>query len=331
MLADVRGMIRDVSAGLWSNALSTPIAASQDRGIRELYLKATIAGHAGAHEWKAGGDLNAGSLRERFAYQITDADAFEPGTPATFSFDDRGDNREQALFVQDQFRRGRLTINAGLRWDRYRLVVEDHALSPRLGAAWSWPAANLVARASYDRAFQTPAFENLLLASSPDIEALDDDAVRLPVQPSLGHFYEAGISKGLAGTARLDASYFERRMTNFADDDLLLNTGVSFPIAFQHAVVRGTEVQLRVPRWRQLSGSVSYAWMRGVGDLPITGGLFLGDETCAAQLHRPLRPVTGSAAHRAWTARVSDSRAGVGGAGRGLRERVAVRIRGRGR
>jgi hypothetical protein len=278
MVADVRGMVRDVSAGLWSNPLATPIAASQDRGIRELYLKATIAGHAGAHEWKAGGDLSAGRLRERFAYQITDADSFDPGTPVTFSFDDRGDNREHALFVQDQFRRGRLTINAGLRWDRYRLVVEDQALSPRLGAAWSWPAANLVARASYDRAFQTPAFENLLLASSPDIEALDDEAVSVPVQPSLGHFYEAGISKGLAGTARLDASYFERRMTNFADDDLLLNTGVSFPIAFQRAIVRGTEVQLRVPRWRQLSGSVSYGWMRGVGDLPITGGLFLDDD-----------------------------------------------------
>jgi hypothetical protein len=279
MLADVRGMVRDLSAGLWSNASSTPIAAAQDRGFREVYLKATIAGHAGAHEWKAGGDLSAGNLREQFAYRITDAGAFDPDTPGAFSFEDRGDNREHALFVQDQFRRGRLTLNAGLRWDRYRLVIEDHALSPRFGVAWSWPDRNLVARASYDRAFQTPAFENLLLASSQDIEELGDEAVRLPVRPSLGHFYEAGVSKSLAGTARLDASYFERRMTNFADDDLLLNTGVSFPIAFERAVVRGTEVRLGVPRWRRLSGSVSYAWMRGVGDLPITGGLFLGEET----------------------------------------------------
>jgi len=279
VLADVRGMVRNVSAGLWSNALSTPIAASQDRGFREIYLKATIAGHAGAHEWKAGGDLSAGTLREQFAYQITDADAFDADTPATFSFEDRRANREHALFVQDQFRRGRLTINAGLRWDHYRLLVQDQALSPRFGVAWSWPGRNLVARASYDRAFQTPAFENLLLASSPEIEQLGDGAIRLPVPPSLGHFYEAGISKGLAGVARLDASYFERRMTNFADDDLLLNTGVGFPIAFQRALVRGTEVRLGVPSWRQLSGSLSYAWMRGVGDLPITGGLFLGDET----------------------------------------------------
>src|SRR5262249_25492294 len=160
-------------------------------------------------------DLSAGTLREQFAYQITDAAAFDADTPATFSFEDRHANREHALFVQDQFRRGRLTVNAGLRWDHYRLLVQDHALSPRLGVAWSWPDRNLVARAAYDRAFQTPAFENLLLASSPEIEQLGDEAIRLPVPPSLGHFYEAGISKGLAGVARLDASYFERRMTNF--------------------------------------------------------------------------------------------------------------------
>ena len=66
-------------------------------------------------------------------------------------------------------------------------------------------------------------------------------------------------------------------MSNFADDDLLLNTGVSFPIAFRHADVRGTEIKLDVPHWRALSGSVSYAYMRGVGDLPVTGGLFVGD------------------------------------------------------
>ena len=53
-LAEVRGMARDLSAGLRSNAASTPIVAEQDRGFREFYFKATVTGHAGAHEWKAG-------------------------------------------------------------------------------------------------------------------------------------------------------------------------------------------------------------------------------------------------------------------------------------
>jgi hypothetical protein len=278
LLFDVRGMVRGVSAGLRSNPESTPIVAEQDRGFREVYVKAAIAGHAGLHEWKAGGDVNVGRVRERFAYRITDAEVFDPETPATFSFDERGDDREHALFVQDRIRRGRLTVNAGLRWDRYQLVVTEQALSPRLGVAWSWPSSNLVVRGSYDRAFQTPASENLLLASSPEVDVLSDSALRLPVRPSLGHFYEAGVSKGFAGASRVDAGYFERRMSHFADDDLLLNTGVSFPIAFQHAVVRGMETTFRVAQGKRLSGSIGYAWMKGVGDLPITGGLFLGDE-----------------------------------------------------
>ena len=126
-------------------------------------------------------------------------------------------------------------MNAGVRWDRYRLVVDERAISPRLAVAWSWPAADLVFRASYDRAFQTPASENLLLASSPEVEALSGQVVRLPVRPSRGNFYEATISKSLFRTARLDATYFERRMMDFADDDLLLNTGVSFPTSFHRA------------------------------------------------------------------------------------------------
>src|SRR5262249_2716723 len=151
-------------------------------------------------------------------------------------------------------------------------------ISPRLGVAWSWPAADLVLRASYDRAFQTPAVENLLLASSPAVEALSETVVRLPIRPSRGTFYEGGSSKTLFNDARVDASYFRRTMDNAADDDLLLNTGVSFPIAFSRADIHGVEVKVDVPHWNAFSGSVSYGYMRGVGTLPITGGLFLGAE-----------------------------------------------------
>ena len=89
--------------------------------------------------------------------------------------------------------------------------------------------------------------------------------VRLPLRASSGDFYEAGFSEALFGVVRLDASYFVRRMMNFADDNFLLNTGVRFPIAFRRADVMGTEVKLDLPHWKALSGSVSYAHMSGVG------------------------------------------------------------------
>ena len=278
VVGDVRALIRSASADLRSNTMSTPIAAQQDRGFRELYAKAALSVHMGMHEWKAGVDLDGGSVHERFAYQINDPAAFDPATLRTFDFDERRRHRERSAFVQDQMHLGSLTLGAGIRWDRYALVISDQAFSPRIAAAWSWPRRSLVLRASYDRAFQTPAIENLLLASSPSVDTLSDHVLRLPVRPSRGHFFEAGASKAFWEHLRVDVTHYRRTMDNFADDDLLLNTGVSFPIAFRKAEISGTEVKLEIPRWRSVVGSVSYSRMRGVGDLPITGGLFLGDD-----------------------------------------------------
>jgi outer membrane cobalamin receptor len=297
LLGDLRGVARTVSARLSSNPFATPIAAEQDRGFREAYLKGTLAGRIGSHEWKAGIDADFGNVHEAFAYKISDPSQFDASTPLSFSFADRARDREQGLFIQDRVRMGSWTVNAGLRWDRYRLLVEQSALSPRVGIAWSWPAADLVVRASYDRAFQTPAIENLLLASSPAVEGALGNVTRLPVRPSAGNFFEAGVSKRFFSKMHLDVTHFSRGMTNFADDDLLLNTGVSFPIAFRRAEIQGTELKLEVPRWRALSGFVSYTNMTGWGFLPVTGGLFLGEDAATALTNTDRFPISQDQRH----------------------------------
>ena len=143
--------------------------------------------------------------------------------------------------------------------------------------AWHLPSAGLLLRASYDRAFQTPAIENILLAASDAAHRLNDAGVSLPVRPSRGNFYEAGFSKTLLGRLRLDGTWFRRNIRNFADDDVLLNTGVSFPIAFDRAAIYGFEGKIEIPRWGRFSGFVSYSNLNGKGSLPIAGGLFLED------------------------------------------------------
>jgi outer membrane cobalamin receptor len=279
VIVDARGMVRDLSANLWSNALSTPILADQQREYRDGYLKASVSAHAGANDWKAGVEADFASVQEAFGYRITDPARFDAGTPATFRFAARHPDREQGLFLQDVARLGNWTVSAGLRWDHYQLLTSDSALSPRLGAAWYWPRAGLILRASYDRVFQTPAFENLLLASSPQAEALNGQVLRLAVPPSRGNFYQAGFAKSLFGHLRLDANWYRRTFRNFPDDDILLNTGVSFPIAFARAEIHGVEARVEVPRWGRFSGFVSWSNLVGTGYLPVTGGLFLGDST----------------------------------------------------
>jgi hypothetical protein len=134
-----------------------------------------------------------------------------------------------------------------------------------------------VFHAAYDRAFQTPSIENVILASSDLVASLGGEGQSLPLRPSRGNFYEAGFSKTVFGRIRLDGNYFSRNAEHFADDNLLLNTAVSFPIAFSEGTVKGYEAKLDVPHWSKFSGWLSYSHLTGVGQLPIAGGLFLGD------------------------------------------------------
>src|SRR6266404_3928726 len=281
-LGDLRLMVRDASDTLASNPLSTPIIAFQDRGFREEYFKGSVSAHHGKHEWKAGVEADFTAIHESFRDVITDASQFGPGTPGSFRFAGNGRDLEQSGFVQDFIRLGKWTASAGLRWDHYQLLVNQNAVSPRLGLARYVPAADLVLHTSYDRVFQTPAFENILLSSSPAVVALNPNVLRLPVPPSRGNYYEAGLTKGFAGRVKLDAKYFRRNAGNFADDDQLLNTGVSFPIAFRKASIYGAEGKIEFPHLGNLSGFVSYSYMVGSTYLPVTGGLFIGDDAANA-------------------------------------------------
>jgi outer membrane receptor protein involved in Fe transport len=288
VLGDLRFMARDDADTLSSNPLSTPIIAFQDRGFREEYGKGSLSIHYKHQEWKAGVEADFASLHERFNDVITDPTQFGPGTPPAFSFLGHGRDLEQSAFVQDLIRLGRWTVSAGLRWDHYQLLINQNAVSPRLGIARYIPSADLVLHASYDRVFQTPAFENILLSSSPDVLTLSPNVLRLPVEPSHGNYYEFGVTKGLAGRVRLDVNSFRRLVNNFADDDQLLNTAVSFPIAFRKADVYGGEGKLEIPRWGRFSGFASYSYMVGSAYFPVTGGLFLGDAAAQA-----LRQISG--------------------------------------
>ena len=276
VVGDLRGMVRDDSSDLYSNPFSTPIIAFQHNWFREAYFKGTISVHHGNQEWKAGVESDATFLHENFSDVITNPIYFDPGTPTTFSFAGNRPDLEQSAFVQDMIRLGKWTISAGLRWDHYQLVVNQNAVSPRVSVARYLQSADLVLHASYDRIFQTPSFENILLSSSPNVVVLNPDILRLPVRPSHGDYYEAGVSKGFFGQLRVDANIFRRFARDYADDDQLLNTGVSFPVAFDKAIVYGAEGKIEIPHWGNLSGFLSYSYMVGNAWFPVTGGLFLG-------------------------------------------------------
>ena len=271
------GSVRDDGATLASNVLATPVIVSQDRGYREGYVRGDIAGHHRHHDWKAGADGIFSSVHEALQYNVTDPTQFDPGTQPQLQFMDARWDIEPSAYFQDQWHRGNWNASAGLRFDHYGFVLNESAWSPRVGIARYVPSWNLLIHASYDRVFQTPAMENLLLASSPELSSIDPVVLRLPVQSARANYYEIGLTKSFLGNLRLDANVFRRDFSNYSDDDTLLDTGVSFPIAFAKARIAGEEVRLSVPHWGRFSGYLSYANQSGIGQGPVTGGLFLGD------------------------------------------------------
>ena len=282
VVGDFRLMARNNGNDFYSNDLSTPIIFFQHNWFNELYFKGMVTIDHGRNEWKVGVESDNTFLHENFHYRITDPSQFDPSTALTFSFPgaypDQGmrPDLEQSVFVQDLIRLGNWTMNLGLRWDHYQLVVNKQAVDPRLAISRYFPKLGLLAHFSYDRVFQTPSFENLLLSTSLEVDLINRDVIRLPLVPSQGNYYEAGVSKAFGNNLRVDVNCYLRNVANYADDDQINNTTISFPIAFRKATIYGAEGKIDVPNWHKISGFASYSYLVGNAWFPVSGGLFIG-------------------------------------------------------
>ena len=281
LLLSAEGGAFEESFNLWSNDLATPIIISQQRGFCEDYGRVALAGHRGSNDWKIGADSIFNPVHEALQYVITNPSQFDPNTAPRFNFHDHLTDVEFSAFFQDEFHRANWNVSLGVRYDHYRFVVNESAWSPRVAVSRYFGSAGLLLHAAYDRVFQTPAIENLLLASSPEVSQISSLVLRLPVLPARANYYEFGLTKGLGSKVRFDANVFRRNFLNYSDDNTLLNTGVSFPIADARARIQGVEAKVELAQWGRFSGFASYANQVGVGQGPITGGLFIGAQAIA--------------------------------------------------
>jgi outer membrane receptor protein involved in Fe transport len=299
-LADLSLFYRTATAELSSNPLSTPVVAFQDRRLTNYGFIGSVSYAGHGHTFKTGVQYTRTPVREDFSFYPTDPDAFEPimdemgnelpnpvlqfSAANPFIFSDRRIGNKVAAFIQDRFSPIKnLTLDLGLRFDHYELLVDEHEFSPRVGLAYFIPKTQTVLRLSYNRLFQPPPAENLLLASSVEAARLSPLAVTSgelgvkPVLPDKEHVFEVGLQQQLTGFARLTVSVYNKQIRNFADKDQFFDTGVIFPISIFAGRVTGVEARIDTAEWRGLSGFISFANARSFGVTPINGGLFLGE------------------------------------------------------
>jgi hypothetical protein len=159
-------------------------------------------------------------------------------------------------------------------------VAKADEWSPRVGLAYHIDKTGTVLRGSYNRLFQTPPTENLLLSSSQagaifsQIGSLS--GVRV-VPPEYTNNYEFGLQQQIGKLIRFDVSRYVKNIRNFSDKDQFLDTPIIFPIAIARGDVRGLEFRVDVIPVYGFSGYISYANSRATATTPIVGGLFLGE------------------------------------------------------
>jgi hypothetical protein len=289
---------RVTRAHLQPSAGDTPVTASQDRQLSTLTVAARYTRVMGAHSFRAGADVQRFPVREHFTMGITEASFNQPGTPSfnpqlvahdltrggsLFVFDAASAGSNWSGFAQSTLRLGAATLALGLRHDTYRFLVHGQQLQPRLGIAYRLPGAAGVLRASYNRNYQTPPNENLLLSASDEAGRLAPESVRdalggahRPILPERQNVYEAGYQRALGGAVTLDVAAYRKTSKDQQDNNNFFDTGIIFPTTLAGIVVDGAEVRVTMAERRGVSGTFSLTTGRAISTPPFTGGLFLG-------------------------------------------------------
>ena len=300
---------RDTAARLYPSPGDIPVTAELSRTLATLSSFNRLNWQRGSHSIQTGLDFQRFPVSESFTFGLTDPGTNDPSRlgfnpslapydlsrgGARFRFRARDSGRLFTVFLRDQVKWRQLVLDLGLRYDRYSMIVNASELQPRLGLAFHLERTSTVFRASYNRNFQTPPNENLLLANSPESAMLAPPEVRrtlnggvIPIQPQYQNVYEAGLQQDIAGVASLDAVYYHKNSANPQDNDNFLNTGIIFPTSLAFSRVNGFEARLRVPEARRVSGSLSLTHFRAIVTPPFTGGLFLGSAALDALTEGP--------------------------------------------
>lgn len=279
----------------------TPVTAWQDRRASTINANARYSKVSGRHQFRMGLDYQSYPLTEEFRFAVTDP-SFDPELAAFalplggsyFRFREQARGSMRSGFFQDHLRMGRFTATLGLRYDSYRFLASGGQWQPRLGIAYHLKETNTVFRAAYNRLYQTPPNENLLLSSSEAAGALAPPIVRqtlgraaVILQPERQNFYELGFQQGAGKWFSLAGAYYHKNASDQQDNNNFFNTGIIFPITLASIRVNGTEGRIEFRQRRGFSANLSLTHARAISTPPFTGGLFIGNEAVTALSQGP--------------------------------------------
>ncbi len=260
-----------------------PATLAQTRHLTNLGVRSDLSYFKGAHNIKAGVQLQHWFLKEQFNLGITDP-AFNPpcndptesspcatsGANPTFlaglapfdltrggsplNFNDHTDVKETALFVQDSITFRNWSFNLGIRGDLYRGLTSTNAAEPRTAVSYNIKKTGTVLRVGYARAIVTPYNENLLVSSSTGLGGLGGGtSTAIPPKPGYRNLFNAGLEQAFGKYLVVTADYYWKYTKPDYDFGVLFSTPLTFPVQWVKSKIDGVGVRVSVPNFHGMS------------------------------------------------------------------------------
>lgn len=261
---------RTANAKLIPSPGDYPVTASQDRTASTFTSAVRWNRDQGRHAWRTGVDYQHFPVREFFTFGQSE-----------FRFSKAQAGNLYSSFAQDTIRLGRWTVSLGLRFDAYRFISSGEQLQPRVGIAYHLQESGTVFRASYNRTYQTPPNENLLLSSSEEAAAWLGRTY-VAIRPERQNVYEVGLQQAIGKHVSFNGAFYHKDSRDLQDNDNFLNTGIIFPTALAQSRTNGAEARITLLPIRNFSGSLSLTHYHTIVTPPFTGGLFVGSSAIDA-------------------------------------------------
>jgi hypothetical protein len=193
-----------------------------------------------------------------------------------FAFHATGNINQYAFYGQDDITAGNFLFKIGFRVERYDGLVAKTSPQPRAGISYNIKKTGTVLRVAYARTFETPFNENLLLSSATGVGGLANNvfgANSVPIQPGFRNQFNAGLQQGLGKWLVIDLDYFWKYTHNAYDFSTLLNTTITFPIAWHNSKLDGVTGRVSTTNLHGFQAYWTFGHTRARYFPPETGGL----------------------------------------------------------
>jgi outer membrane receptor protein involved in Fe transport len=191
-----------------------------------------------------------------------------------------------SAYVQDEWKLDEaLTLNYGLRYDRFEGIVTEDQVSPRLNLVWK-PLAGTTVHGGYSRYFTPPPFElatNSAIAAFAGTTAQAAGTLNDPPKAERANYYDVGVSQRIPGGLTLGVDVYYKTSRNLIDEGQFGAPIIQSVFNYREGEQSGVELSGAYARG-PLNAYANLAIGRAVGK-EIVSGQFNFDPADLAYIH----------------------------------------------